>query len=66
MIQQNQMNQLFQSLISSNPLFQKAYQMAQGKSNDELQSIAANMCKERGVDMQSAFAAFKQQFPMLF
>ena len=36
--------------------------MAQGKSEEELQQIALNLCKERGLDFEEAFAAFQKQF----
>lgn len=36
--------------------------MAQGKSPQEIQQIAANICKEKGIDINSAYENFKQQF----
>jgi hypothetical protein len=36
--------------------------MAAGKSNEELQKIALNLCKERGLDFEEAFSAFQKQF----
>ena len=48
--------------LLSHPLFKRAQEMAQGKSETELQQIALNLCKERGLDFEEAFAAFQKQF----
>ena len=57
MIPNNPMNNLV-----SNPLFQMASNMAKGKNSAELQQIAMNICKEKGLDFEAAFSNFKQQF----
>ena len=51
--------------FSNNPLFQRAKQMAQGKSKKELEQTAANLCQQRGINMQQAlkeFQSFKKMF----
>ena len=51
--------------FNSNPLFQRAQQMAQGKSEKELEQTAANLCQQRGINMQRAlkeFQSFKKMF----
>lgn len=48
--------------LLSHPLFKRAQEMAAGKSNEELQKIALNLCKERGLDFEEAFSAFQKQF----
>lgn len=50
--------QMMQGMFQNNPLFQRAQQMAQGKSEQELEQVARNLCQQRGVD----FEAMKQQF----
>ncbi len=55
---QKMMNQM----LKSNPLFQRAQQMAQGKSEEELKKIASNLCKQRGIDINEAYKQFEQQF----
>lgn len=50
-----------QNLIS-NPLYQRAQEMAKGKSNEEIKEIALNICKEKGIDFNQAFEQFKSQF----
>ena len=50
--------QMMQGMLQNNPLFQRAQQMAQGKSEQELEQVARNLCQQRGVD----FEAMKQQF----
>lgn len=36
--------------------------MAQGKTPQELQKIAENICQEKGININQAFENFKQQF----
>lgn len=51
--------------FNSNPLFQRAQQMAHGKSEQQLEQTAENLCKQRGIDMQQALKQF-QQFKKMF
>lgn len=51
--------------FNSNSLFQRAQQMAQGKSEQQLEQTAENLCKQRGIDMQQALKQF-QQFKKMF
>lgn len=51
--------------FNSNPLFQRAQKMAQGKSEQQLEQTAENLCKQRGIDMQQALKQF-QQFKKMF
>ena len=48
--------------LISNPLFQRAQEMAKGKNSQELQQIAMNICQEKGIDINQAYESFKQQF----
>lgn len=50
------------STLTSNPLFLRAQQMAQGKDENELRQIAMNICKEKGLDLESVYQQFQQQF----
>ena len=43
-------------------MFQMAQQMSRGKSPQELQQVAANICKEKGIDINEAYENFKKQF----
>lgn len=45
--------------LNSNPLFAQAQRMAQGKSEQEIIMIAKNVCKEKGIDFDSALSNFK-------
>ena len=58
---QNLMNQMFQQ-YQNNPMFQRAQQMAAGKSPQEIRQIANNLCNQRGIDINSAMEQFKRQF----
>lgn len=55
----NPMMLMLQQNIDSNPFFQQAQKMSQGKSEQEIIQIAKNICKEKGIDFDSAFSAFK-------
>ena len=49
------------SQYQNNPNFKRAQEMAQGKSPQEIQQIAMNLCQQRGVDfntMQQQFQSF--------
>ena len=48
--------------MQNNPLFQRAQQMAAGKSPQELQQIAKNLCQQRGINIDEAYNQFKQMF----
>ena len=54
--------QMANQMLKNNPLFQRAMQMAQGKSEDELRQIANNLCKQRGINIDEAYKQFEQQF----
>ena len=47
--------------MNFNPVFVQAMKMAQGKNPQELEQIARNICKERGLDYDQMFSQFKQQ-----
>ncbi len=53
---------MMNQMLKSNPLFQRAQQMAQGKSEQELKQIASNLCQQRGINMDEAYRQFEQQF----
>ncbi len=48
------------SNMQNNPLFSRAQLMANGKSDTELEQIARNICKEKGIDYSQALTTFKQ------
>lgn len=53
------------NMFQNNPLFQRAQQMVQGKSEKEIEQIANNLCKQRGININDAleqFKKFKSQF----
>ena len=56
------MNNPFQMMqsLTSNPLFQQAQKMANGKSEEEIMTIAKNICASRGTDFQEAYTKFQQ------
>lgn len=60
MTNQNTLAQLQQ--LSANPLFNRAQQMAAGKTSEELQQVAKNLCSEKGINYDEAMYAFRQQF----
>lgn len=50
------------SKLQQDSLFQRAQQMAQGKSEQELRQTAMNLCNSMGIDINQAFAQFQKQF----
>jgi CRISPR/Cas system-associated endonuclease Cas1 len=46
----------------NHPLFVRAQQMAKNKSPEELRQIAANICKEKGLNMQQMYEQFQLMF----
>ena len=57
------MNQNLMQLLNSNMnLVNRAKQMTQGKTPAEIQQIALNLCKERGLDFQSVLQQFQSQY----
>lgn len=44
--------QMLQQTFGQNPNFQRAMQMAQGKSPQQLQQIVSNLAQQRGMSMQ--------------
>lgn len=52
------LNTLFQQ-FASNPLFQYAQKMAEGKSGTEIEQIAKNLCKEQGMNYDEVYAEFQ-------
>lgn len=52
--------QVMQNMMSMNPQFQRAMQMAQGKSPAELQQVCRNMCGQIGVNFDDMTAQMRQ------
>ena len=48
--------------LNSNPLFQQAQRMAQGKSEVEIIQIARNICREKGINFDEAYSIFQSQY----
>lgn len=60
----NPMN-LMMNQLNANPMFRQAQQMAEGKSPEELKQTCENLCKQRGINFDDAWAQFQSQFPGL-
>lgn len=59
---QEMMLKMMQGQLQNNPLFRRAQQMADGKSEKELEQIAKNLCEQRGINIDQAMGQFKKQF----
>lgn len=57
---QQVVSQMMNQQLQNNPLFQRAQQMARGKSPQELEQVAKNLCQQRGIDLDSAMEQFQQ------
>ena len=53
------MSQMVNGQLQRDPLYQRAQQMAEGKSPEQLEQIARNLCQQRGIDLDQAFSQFK-------
>lgn len=49
-------------MAQQNPVLGRAIQMTDGKSPQDINTIAKNLCQQQGVDFDQAFSQFKQQF----
>jgi hypothetical protein len=59
MTNQTMQNQMIQQMKSQNPeLFQKVQEMTNGKSDVELRTLANNIAKERGIDLNKFASQF--------
>ena len=47
-----------QNMTGNNPLMARAFQMANGKNPEELQTIAKNLCQQRGINFDEALKQF--------
>ena len=50
---------MIQQMIKGNPLYKRAEQMAQGKSENELKQVAVNLCQQRGININEAYKQFQ-------
>ena len=66
MIKQGQNpQQLLMNILSQNqnqPMYQNLLTLVKQNNTSELEKIARNMARERGIDFDQAFNSFKQQF----
>ena len=56
---------LMQQMFGSNPVFNRAIEMAQGKSPEQIQQIVRNVAKARGMD-EAQLNQFIGQFGLKF
>ena len=61
----NMMANMMMSRFQADPLFRQAQQMAQGKTPEQLKQTCANLCRQKGIDMEQAMSQFQSQFPGL-
>lgn len=58
--------QLLMSVLESqganNPFYQNLFNLAKGNNTQELEKIARNVLKERGLDYDTEFNRFKREF----
>ena len=45
--------------MRNNPMFKRVQQMMQGKNEQQLEELAKNLCKQRGVDLDTAVKQFQ-------
>lgn len=52
---------MMQQMFGNDPTFNRAMQMSQGKSPQEIEQVMSNLCQQRGVD----YNQFKQTLSQL-
>ena len=52
---------MINQMFGSDPMFNRAIQMAQGKSPQELEQVVRNLCQQRGID----YGQFIQNFNLM-
>ena len=57
------MNSKIQAMVNlamkNNPMFKRAQQMMQGKNEQQLEELAKNLCKQKGIDLDTAVKQFQ-------
>lgn len=56
---------MINQMFGNNPLFQRAKQMSQGKSEQQIMQIAKNLCKQRGISIDEAYSQFQNQMKQI-
>ena len=59
--QQNMLN-IVQERAQNNPMFANMLSLAQSGNTQEIENIARNVAKEKGLDFDREFNSFKQKF----
>ena len=52
---------LLEQRAGNTPIGQNLMQLAKNNDTQSIEQVARNMCKQRGLDFDKEFAAFKQQ-----
>lgn len=55
--------QVFQSMAMQNPQMAQAMKMIQGKNPQQLRTVAENMAKERGINLEQMAQSMGLQLP---
>lgn len=56
---QNKIQAMLNLAMRNNPMYSRAQQMAEGKNEQQLEQLAKNLCKQRGIDLDSAVKQFR-------
>ena len=51
--------QMLEQNAQNNPFFANILQLAKNNKTNEIEQIAVNMCKEKGIDFNKEFNSFK-------
>ena len=51
--------QMLEQNAQNNPFFANILQLAKNNKTNEIEQIAVNMCKEKGIDFNNEFNSFK-------
>lgn len=55
------MNNILLQQLQQNPYFNIAQRMTKGKSKEEIEQVARNLCAEKGLNYDEVLVAFQNQ-----
>ena len=57
---QQAVSNIVEKQMGNNPIFSNLLALAKNNKGEEIENIARNLCKERGVDFDKEFNSFRQ------
>lgn len=58
--------QMVNSMFKNHPMYKRALEMTNGKSEEEIKQVINNLCQQRGININEAQKQFEMQFSNMF